>query len=154
MKIAIGSDHAGFHLKEALRHWLETEGHEVTDCGTYSDERTDYPIYGKAVADRVGTETVDFGVLVCGGGQGVCMSANKVHGVRAAVIRTDFDATSTRAHNNANIACFGERVTEPELAIANLKLFLDTPFDGGYHAQRVALIGRIENGEALPVPGC
>lgn len=149
MKIAIGSDHAGFHLKETLRTWLEQNGHEVTDCGTYSDERADYPIFGEAVADRVAAGNVDFGVLVCGSGQGICMSANKVAGVRAGVIRTSMDAEMTRSHNDANVACFGERITEPDVAVAALKVFLETPFEGGRHADRVALMTRIEDGERL-----
>jgi ribose 5-phosphate isomerase B len=149
MKIAIGSDHAGFNLKETLRSWLEQGGHEVTDCGTYSDERADYPIFGEAVADRVASGSVAFGVLVCGTGQGICMSANKVDGVRAGVIRTSMDAEMTRSHNDANVACFGERITEPEVAVAALKVFLETPFEGGRHADRVALMTRIEDGERL-----
>lgn len=149
MKIAIGSDHAGFHLKETLRGWLEQAGHEVADCGTYSDERADYPVFGEAVADRVAAGTVDFGVLVCGSGQGICMSANKVAGVRAGVIRTSMDAEMTRSHNDANVACFGERITEPDVAVAALKVFLETPFEGGRHADRVALMSRIEDGERL-----
>lgn len=149
MKIAIGSDHAGFHLKETLRTWLEQNGHEVTDCGTYSDERADYPIFGEAVADRVAAGNVDCGVLVCGSGQGICMSANKVAGVRAGVIRTSMDAEMTRSHNDANVACFGERITEPDVAVAALKVFLETPFEGGRHADRVALMTRIEDGERL-----
>ena len=149
MKIAIASDHAGFHLKETLRTWLEQNGHEVTDCGTYSDERADYPIFGEAVADRVAAGNVDCGVLVCGSGQGICMSANKVAGVRAGVIRTSMDAEMTRSHNDANVACFGERITEPDVAVAALKVFLETPFEGGRHADRVALMTRIEDGERL-----
>jgi ribose 5-phosphate isomerase B len=149
VKIAIGSDHAGFHLKETLRAWLEQNGHEVTDCGTYSDERADYPVFGEAVADRVAAGNVDCGVLVCGSGQGICMSANKVAGVRAGVIRTSMDAEMTRSHNDANVACFGERITEPDVALAALKVFLETPFEGGRHADRVALMTRIEDGERL-----
>lgn len=149
MKIAIGSDHAGFHLKETLRTWLEQAGHEVADCGTYSDDRADYPVYGEAVADRVAGGSAEFGVLVCGSGQGICMSANKVAGVRAAVIRNSQDSEMTRAHNDANIACFGERVTEPDVAIAALDVFLRSSFEGGRHADRVALMSRIENGEQL-----
>ncbi len=149
MKIAIGSDHAGFHLKETLRDWLTSNGYEVTDSGTYSDGRSDYPVYGEAVADHVANGRVDFGVLVCGSGQGICMAANKVHGVRAGVIRTVEDAQMTRAHNDANVACFGERVTEPDVAIAALKEFLEAPFEGGRHADRVALMSKIEKGERL-----
>lgn len=149
MKIAIGSDHAGFHLKETLRSWLEENGYDVSDCGTYSDERADYPVYGEAVADQVAAGAAEFGVLVCGSGQGICMSANKVNGIRAGIIRDSIDAEMTRSHNNANIACFGERITAPEVAIAALKVFLETSFEGGRHAERIALMSRIEDGERL-----
>lgn len=149
MKVAIGSDHAGFHLKETLSTWLEKNGHEVSDCGTFSDERADYPVFGEAVADQVASGASEFGVLVCGSGQGICMSANKVHGIRAGIIRDSVDAHMTRSHNNANVACFGERITEPDVAIAALKVFLETSFEGGRHADRVALMSRIENGERL-----
>lgn len=149
MKIAIGSDHAGFHLKETLRNWLETQGHEVTDCGTFSDERADYPVFGQSVALKVSNHDADFGVLVCGSGQGICMAANKVDGIRAGVIRTVEDAEMTRAHNDANIACFGERITEPATAIAALDKFLVSPFEGGRHQGRVELLADIDAGKTI-----
>jgi ribose 5-phosphate isomerase B len=149
MKIAVGSDHAGFELKEALKRWLVEHGHEVTDCGTHSAERVDYPRFGQAVARVVAANEVDFGVLVCGSGQGMCMSANKVSGIRAAVIRTQLDAQMARLHNDANIACFGERMSTPEDATDALTMFLATGFEGGRHEARVQQMGQIDNGEVL-----
>lgn len=149
MKIAIGSDHAGFQLKETLRNWLETQGHEVLDCGTYSDERADYPVFGQAAALKVSKGEAQFGVVVCGSGQGICMAANKVDGIRAGVIRTVEDAQMTRAHNDANVACFGERITDPQTAIFALEAFLESPFEGGRHEGRVKLLDDIDNGKTL-----
>lgn len=149
MKIAIGSDHAGFQLKETLRNWLETQGHEVNDCGTYSQDRADYPVYGQAVAIKVSKHEVEFGVLVCGSGQGICMAANKVEGVRGAIIRNSEDAEMTRAHNDANVACFGERITDAQTAIAALKVFLESTFEGGRHEGRVKLLEDIDNGKTI-----
>ena len=149
MRIAVGSDHAGFRLKETLRLWLEERGHEVTDCGAYSDERVDYPVFGQAVGKLVADGTVQRGVLVCGSGQGICMAANKVPGVRGGVIRDSSDAEMTRLHNDANVACFGERVTAPDVAIEALHTFLTTDFEGGRHTGRVALLADIDAGRDL-----
>ncbi len=144
MRIAIGSDHAGFHLKNSLRDWLLSEGHEVEDVGTFSAERADYPVYGAAAAAKVANGDAEFGVLVCGSGQGICMAANKVAGVRAGVIRDELDALMTRQHNDANVACFGERVTEADVAIGALRIFLATEFEGGRHQNRVDLLGELD----------
>lgn len=144
MRIAVGSDHAGFHLKNTLRDWLANEGHEVEDVGTFSAERADYPVFGAAVGALVSTGGADFGVVVCGSGQGICMAANKVAGIRAGVIRDEQDAQMTRQHNDANVACFGERVTEPEVAINALRVFLSTEFEGGRHQDRVNLLGDLD----------
>ena len=149
MKIAIGSDHAGFQLKETLRNWLQAAGHDVTDCGTYSEDRADYPVFGQAVALKVSKHEVEFGVLVCGSGQGICMAANKVDGVRGAIIRNSDDAEMTRAHNDANVACFGERITDSETAIAALEVFLKSPFEGGRHEGRVKLLDEIDSGKTI-----
>ena len=108
MQIAIGSDHAGFHLKNTLRDWLVEQGHEVEDVGTFSAERADYPVFGAAAAQLVANGNADYGVVVCGSGQGICMAANKVAGIRAGVIRDEQDAQMSRAHNDANVACFGD----------------------------------------------
>jgi RpiB/LacA/LacB family sugar-phosphate isomerase len=135
--IAVGSDHAGFMLKASLKEWLLNSGYQVEDFGTHSDERTDYPQFGAAVGEAVATGSAEFGVVVCGSGQGICMAANKVPGARAGVIRTLDDAEMTRRHNNANVACFGQQVSTSEEAIAALQVFLNTPFEGGRHAPRV-----------------
>ena len=149
MRIAIGSDHAGFVLKSALKDWLEDQGYDVNDCGAYSDERVDYPVFGAKVGEVVSVGNADFGVLVCGSGQGICMAANKIAGIRAGVIRDDWDAEMTRRHNDANIACFGERVTEPATAIAALRIFLTTEFEGGRHESRVELLAALDEGAEI-----
>ncbi len=144
MRIAVGSDHAGFHLKNTLRDWLLGEGHEVEDVGTFTAERADYPVFGAAAAAKVANGDADFGVVVCGSGQGICMAANKVAGVRGAVIRDVQDAQMSRLHNDANVACFGERVTDSETAINALRVFLATEFEGGRHQARVDLLGELD----------
>ena len=144
MRIAIGSDHAGFLLKEAIGQWLAQNGYEVTDVGTYSEERVDYPTYGAAVGRAVAGGEADFGIAVCGSGQGVCMAANKVPGVRGGVVRDPADAEITRRHNNANVACFGERFTDTDVALASVKVFLETGFDGGRHEGRVEKLTRLD----------
>ncbi len=144
MRIAIGSDHAGFQLKETIGQWLAANGYEVTDVGTYSEERVDYPTYGAAVGRAVAGGEADFGIAVCGSGQGVCMAANKVPGVRGGVVRDPADADITRRHNNANVACFGERFTDPETALASVKVFLETEFEGGRHEARVEKLTRLD----------
>ena len=143
MRIALGSDHAGFALKEALKEWLQTEGHAVTDLGTHSADRTDYPQFGAAVGEAVASGGADFGVAVCGSGQGICMAANKVPGIRAGVIRDVADAEMTRLHNDANVACFGERITPADVAIDALRVFLATSFEGGRHEARVEQLDRM-----------
>lgn len=150
MRIAIGSDHAGFLLKETLRTWLVDQGHDVLDLGAYSEERVDYPHFGAAVGRAVASGDVDLGVAVCGSGQGICMAANKIPGVRGGVIRDVQDAEMTRRHNDANVACFGERFTEPQVAVDSLRVFLETPFDGGRHEARVEMLERLDetNGAA------
>jgi ribose 5-phosphate isomerase B len=149
MRVAIGSDHAGFALKQTLGSWLRQRGHIVTDVGTHDDERTDYPVFGARVAELVAAGEVDAGVAVCGSGQGICMAANKIAGVRAGVIREVQDAVMVRRHNDANVACFGERVTEASLAEAALEAFLTTEFDGGRHQTRVDQLASLD--EDLPI---
>ena len=144
VRIAIGSDHAGFALKETLREWLSDNGHDVVDLGTHSPDRVDYPHYGAAVGRAVASGDAELGVTVCGSGQGIAMAANKVPGVRAGVIRDVQDAEMTRRHNDANVASFGERFTDPQTAISALAVFLDTPFDGGRHADRVAQLAALD----------
>lgn len=150
MRIAIGSDHAGFRLKETLKAWLVESGHEVVDVGTHSEERVDYPDYGAAVGLTVASGEAERGVAVCGSGQGICMAANKVAGIRAGVVRDREDAEMIRRHNDANVACFGERFTTPEIALGALDVFLTTDFDGGRHADRVAKLAELDADHGNP----
>jgi ribose 5-phosphate isomerase B len=137
MRIAIGSDHAGLQLKSELVIALTELRHDVEDLGTNSGASVDYPDYAKKVADHVAQAKAELGVLVCGTGIGMSISANKVRGVRAAVCRTEFEAKMARAHNDANVLCLGQRVTGSGLARAILEAFLDGKFEVGRHAMRV-----------------
>ncbi len=140
MRLAIGSDHAGLDLKRKLLEHLATSGHQLQDVGTHSKDSTDYPNYAKAVATQVAGGEADLGVLVCGTGQGMAMTANKVAGIRAAVCADTFSAHATREHNDANVLCIGDRVVGAGLAVEILEAFLGASFEGGRHARRVALI--------------
>ena len=144
MRVAIGSDHAGFPLKQELHDWLAANGYEVIDVGTDSTESCDYPVFGAAIGREVAAGDADMGVAVCGSGEGICMAANKIPGVRAGVIRTAEDAELTRRHNNANVACFGGRVTAAAEAVHALNVFLTTAFDGGRHERRVELLAELD----------
>jgi ribose 5-phosphate isomerase B len=141
MKIAIGSDHAGFRLKEELRRHLESAGYAVADLGTVSEESVDYPDYGFAVGRAVASGEADRGVAVCGTGIGIAIAANKVPGVRAGTPGDLFATRAMREHNDANVIAFGARLTAAPLAIAMLDLFLETGFAGGRHARRVEKLG-------------
>lgn len=137
MHIVTGSDHAGFELKRSLIAHLEALGHTVTDKGTLKKERCDYPDYAVVVAGSVASGEADCGVLVCGTGIGMAMSANKVSGIRAAVVSDVFSARATRQHNNANILCLGERVVGVGLAQDILSAWLSAEFEGGRHQARI-----------------
>lgn len=137
MRIAVGADHAGVHLKDALAEHLRAIGHAVSDVGTHGDERVDYPDFGAAVGRLIASGECERGVLVCGSGIGICMAANKIHGVRAGVAYDNTSAELMRAHNDAQVICFGARLTSPETAIAALDVFLATEFEGGRHQGRV-----------------
>ena len=145
MKIVIGSDHAGFELKDALHAWLREQGHEVVDVGTDSTDSVDYPVFGAAVGRTVVSGDADLGVAVCGSGEGICMAANKIPGVRAGVVRTAEDAELIRRHNRANVACFGGRITAVAEAEHALGVFLSTDFDGGRHQRRVDLLTELDS---------
>lgn len=140
MTISIGSDHAGFAYKEALKTMLQADGHDVIDVGTHSDERADYPDYGVAAARLVADGTARFGVLVCGSGIGISIAANKVKGIRAANCVTVEMATLARQHNDANMVAVGQRLVTEDLAKEIVRTFLSTDFEGGRHAQRVEKI--------------
>jgi ribose 5-phosphate isomerase B len=137
MNIAIGSDHAGFRLKEELRRHLESAGHIVIDLGTASEESVDYPDYGLAVGRAVASGQAGRGVAVCGTGIGIAIAANKVPGIRAGTPGDLYATRLMREHNDANVIAFGARLTAAPLAIAMLDLFLETGFAGGRHARRV-----------------
>lgn len=144
MKIAIGSDHVGIELKPVIMDYLKELGHEVEDFGTYNDERTDYPNYGKAVAESVTSGDNDLGILICGTGVGISITANKVRGIRAVVCSEPYSAQLSRMHNNTNILAFGSRVVGAELAKMIVKEWLEAEYEGGRHERRVQMIGQIE----------
>jgi ribose 5-phosphate isomerase B len=138
MRIAIGSDHAGFQLKTAVLKHLGARGHEVIDLGTHAPERCDYPDFAASVARAVMAGDAVLGVLVCGTGVGMSMAANKIPGVHAAVVSDTFSARATRQHNDCNVLCLGERVVGGGLALDIVDAWLDAAFEGGRHADRVA----------------
>ena len=131
--IAAGCDHGGFSLKIVLIEHLVASGHEVLDLGTHSNERVDYPDFAETVAKSVASGEVEFGLLVCGSGIGVCMAANKVSGIRAATIHDVTSAHLSREHNDANVICLGERLIGPEVAKEALDIFLASEFQEGRH---------------------
>jgi ribose 5-phosphate isomerase B len=140
VKIAAGADHAGFELKQEMVARLRAAGHEVVDLGTHSAGSVDYPSYGHAVARLVAGGEVERGLLVCGTGLGMCMTANRHRGVRAADCTTIELAEMARRHNDANVLCLGGRVLDSETAWEITQVFFATPFDGGRHMPRVASI--------------
>jgi ribose 5-phosphate isomerase B len=144
MKIAIGSDHAGYKAKEALRQALAASGQTVEDLGTRSEESVDYTDFALAVARKVANGECERGVILCGTGIGSAIAANKVRGVRAALVHDGFTAEMSRRHNNANVLCLGARVLADDRIRDLTKLWLETPFDGGRHERRVGKIGEIE----------
>ncbi len=143
-KIIIGADSAGYELKETFKKHLAELGYLIEDCGTDSTASCHYPVFAKAVAERVAAEEGTLGVLVCGTGIGMSMAANKVKGIRAAVCGDVFSATMCREHNDANVLCVGARVVGPSLALMILDAYLNTPFAGGRHAVRVGMISEME----------
>ncbi len=148
MKIAIGADHAGFQLKEILKSKLKEWGHEVQDFGTDSEKPVDYPVYGLPVAESVAQGKAERGIVVCGNGLGMSYVANKVPGIRAALVTSVELALHSRLHSNANVLALGGRPEtggiKPELAIPILETWLKTEFEGGRHARRVEEIHQIE----------
>ncbi|RHB49355.1 ribose 5-phosphate isomerase B [Exiguobacterium sp. AM39-5BH] len=137
MKIAIGADHGGFNLKKDIIGLLEELGHEYKDFGTHSAESIDYPDVAIPVAEAVAAGEFDRGILICGTGIGIGIAANKVKGIRAALVHDSFSAKATRQHNDSNIMTMGERVIGPGLAIDLVTTWLDTDFEGGRHSNRV-----------------
>ncbi|HZU98505.1 MAG TPA: ribose 5-phosphate isomerase B [Planctomycetota bacterium] len=144
MKIAIGSDHAGFDAKEKLKARLAQAGHEVRDVGAHSTASVDYPDPARDVASLVAKGEVERGVLVCGSGIGMSIAANKVHGARAALVTDEWHAEMARRHNDANIICVGGRVNADEALGRFVDRFILTAFEGGRHATRVGKITALE----------
>ncbi len=142
--IALGSDHAGFQLKEALKAWLIEKGYQVVDYGTHSPDPVDYPDYAAQVALAVGDQKVERGVLICGTGIGMAITANKVPGVRAALCSDLYTARMSREHNDANVLTLGGRLMGPEMALDILQMWLETDFAGGRHSRRVDKITDLE----------
>ncbi len=140
MKIALASDHAGFPLKEEVQTHLQSLGHEVLDFGTNSTASVDYPDYARPAAQAVADARADLGIVICGTGLGVCMTANKVTGIRGARCTDEYSARMSRRHNNANVLCLGQRVTGVGLALSIVDAWLVETFAGGRHARRVAKI--------------
>lgn len=145
--IALGADHGGYRLKEAIKKYLDEQHIAYEDFGTYSEESVDYGPIAAKVGHYVADGKAEKGILCCGTGIGISIAANKVKGIRAAVVTNEFCAEMTRRHNDANILCMGGRVINEEMAVKLTKIFLETPFDGGRHAKRIGHITQIENGE-------
>jgi len=150
LAIALGADHGGFLLKEEIKSWLFREGYEVKDFGTDSPDACDYPDIAVEVARAVASGKYEKGILVCGTGIGVCIAANKVPGIRAALCHDTFSARASREHNDANILTLGERVIGRGLALEIVKVWLTSAFTGGRHKTRVDKIKALE--PALPPP--
>lgn len=144
MKIAIGCDHGGYELKQAVVKHLEEKGYEVVDYGCHGPESVDYPVYGEKVGRAVAGGECELGVLICGTGIGISLAANRVKGVRAAVCSEPYSAEMTRRHNNANIIAFGARVVGEGTALTIVDAFLGASFEGGRHARRVDMLEAIE----------
>lgn len=145
--IALGADHGGFLLKEAVKKYLDSQKIEYKDFGTFDEKSVDYAPIAAKVAHCIINGEAEKGILCCGTGIGISIAANKVKGIRAAVCTNEFCAEMTRRHNNANILCMGGRVIDEEKAVALTKIYLETPFDGGRHQRRIDQIAEIERGE-------
>ncbi|PPD57794.1 ribose 5-phosphate isomerase B [Dehalogenimonas etheniformans] len=136
MRIAIGNDHRGYELKLKIVEWLKSQGYEVTDVGAFSEESADYPDFAAKVAKAVAQGQAERGVLICGTGIGMSMSANKMPGIRAALVYKPEYAALTRMHNDANVLCLGE-MNGDDLNMEVLKVFMGTQFEGGRHQRRI-----------------
>lgn len=147
MKLAVGCDHGGFEVMESIRAYLKEKGIEYVDFGTHSTDSVDYPLIALKVAKDVSGGDADLGVLVCSTGIGISIAANKVVGIRAAVVTNELCAELTRKDNNANILCMGGKVVDEETGLRILEAYLAEDFAGGRHARRVGQIQQIENGE-------
>jgi ribose 5-phosphate isomerase B len=144
MKVAIAADHGGVRLKNEIKQWLETQGFEVEDFGCSCEDSVDYPDYALPVAEKVAAGEFDRGILICGTGVGMSIAANKVAGIRCALVHDSFTAKATREHNDTNVLAMGERVIGPGVALDIVKIWLETEFQGGRHARRVEKVMEIE----------
>ena len=148
MKIALGADHAGFELKEQIKQHLQQRQIDVQDDGTSSTASVDYPDFARLVAHDVSQERANLGILVCGSGIGMAISANKVAGIRSANVSSEYEAQMSREHNNANVLALGARILQPDQAIRIVDTWLATAFAGGRHERRVEKIAEIEKQES------
>jgi len=144
MKVVVGSDHGGFELKEVLKKHLEDKGIDVTDVGAYDTNSVDYPDIAVSACEKVTSGECSWGVLVCGTGIGISIAANKVDGIRCALVSNEYSAEMTKRHNNANMLAFGGRVTGPDLAKNILDAYINAEFEGGRHQKRIDKISAIE----------
>jgi ribose 5-phosphate isomerase B len=149
--VAVGADHAGFHLKQAVKTWLIDRGHHVLDFGTHSTESVDYPDYAAAVAAAVREGTAARGVLICGTGIGMAIAANKVAGVRAVQCSDVASARISREHNDTNVLALGERTTREDVALAIVSTWLETAFEGGRHTRRLDKVSALERPSPIQV---
>jgi ribose 5-phosphate isomerase B len=143
LKIAIGSDHAGYRLKDYISDFLKDKGYSTYDVGTYSEARVDYPTFAIKVAEELILKNVKYGILICGSGVGMSIIANRFPGIRAANCSDSYTAKMSRLHNNANILCLGERIIGEGLAKEIVEVFISTEFEGGRHSRRIELIEEI-----------
>ncbi len=148
MRIALGADHAGYELKDKIKLHLQRKGFEVYDDGTNSGESVDYPDYARRVGEDVSRERADMGILVCGSGIGMAIAANKVPGIRAANVSSEYEAQMSREHNNANVLALGARILKEDTVFQIVDRWLSTQFAGGRHERRVEKITAIEKEEA------
>ena len=142
--IVIGCDHGGFELKQELMNYLKSNGKEVLDCGTYDTQSVDYPDIAEKTCKEYLKGGYEFGILICGTGIGISMAANKIDGIRCALVSNEYSAEMTKRHNNANMLAFGGRVTGVELAISILKAYMNAEFEGGRHENRINKIHSLE----------
>ena len=147
MRIALGADHAGYELKDKIKQHLQQQGFDVRDEGTSSAESVDYPDYARAVAHDVSQQRADLGILVCGSGIGMAIAANKVDGIRAGNVSSEYEAQMSREHNNANVLALGARIINVDAAFRIVDKWLTTQFAGGRHERRVEKIMAIEKKE-------
>ena len=144
MKVVIGADHGGFELKEILKKHMMSKGFDVLDVGTHNTNSVDYPDIARAACEKIISEECEWGVLVCGTGIGISMAANKIKGIRCALVSNEYSAEMTKRHNNANVLAFGGRVTGCDLAKNILDAYINAEFEGGRHKNRIDKIAALE----------